>query len=277
MRLNVRVAGTASQPTTIDGVESSTSVSQLADMVCAAAQLPAAAEQGRKLVHGRSVLRSGTMDENGVVDGAWLVMLPSATPRRDAACSAAPSADSGVPTQAAIRAATASEESVAKEEKAVRDVLRLLSGFFVRPPSEEEGDGAEGGGAGDDAGLQQLQEMGFSENRARRALLLNSGATAAMEWLLQQDFDDAGLDEPLTEEELAVIEKQRSAFMPEPQLVHQLVEMGFELGECDAALLSSALHPQLRYRSILFSLLFSALLLSCCGKLGLTDICFACI
>jgi hypothetical protein len=53
-----------------------------------------------------------------------------------------------------------------------------------------------------------------------------------MEWLLQQDFDDSSLDGPLREEELAAIEKQRSAFMPSPQLVHQLVEMGFELGQC---------------------------------------------
>lgn len=74
--------------------------------------------------------------------------------------------------------------------------------------------------------------VGFSENRARRALLLNSGTSAAMEWLLQQDFDDSSLDGPLREEELAAIEKQRSAFMPSPQLVHQLVEMGFELGQC---------------------------------------------
>jgi uncharacterized UBP type Zn finger protein len=176
------------------------------------------------------------MADNGVEDGSWLVLLPSSS-RREAGCTAAPAADAGAPSRAAIRAATASEESVAKEDKDVQDVLRLLSNFFVRP-SDEDGDDAGGGAAGgggdgtDEASLQQLQEMGFSENRARRALLLHSDTNAAMEWILQQDFDDTTLDSPLSDQELAAIEKQRSAFMPSPQLVHQLVEMGFELGKC---------------------------------------------
>jgi|EP01043_Picozoa_sp_COSAG02_P010172 hypothetical protein len=231
MRLHVRVAG--GEPATLDGVERTTNVQQLMDMVCAAAQLPA--EQARKLVHRRAVLRAGTMAENDVEDGSWLVLLPSAS-RREAVCTAAPAADAGAPSRAAIRAATASEESVAKEDKDVQDVLRLLSSFFVRP-SDGDGDEAGGGAAGgggdgtDEASLQQLQEMGFSENRARRALLLHSDTNAAMEWILQQDFDDATLDSPLSDQELAAIEKQRSAFMPSPQLVHQLVEMGFELGK----------------------------------------------
>ena len=239
MRLRVRIAGRA-EPTALEGVDSGTTVGQLRDMVCAAAKLPAVAEEGRKLVHRRSVLMSGTMAANGVEDGAWLVLLPSASagaPSEPQHC-AAP-ADAPAPTLPEIRAATASEESVAKEEKAIRDVLRLLSEFFQKPPSEEgEAEGGDEGVVSDDEGVQQLQEMGFSENRARRALLLNSGASAAMEWLLQ-DLDDATLDNPLTEEEMAAITKQRSAFMPEPQLVHQLVEMGFELGKVLLALRAS--------------------------------------
>ncbi len=232
MRLHVRVA--SGDPTTIDGVERTTDVHQLLDMVCAAAQFPAG--RACKLVHRRTVLCAGTMADNGVEDGSWLVLLPSGS-RREAGCTAAPAADAGAPSRAAIRAATASEESVAKEDKDVQDVLRLLSNFFVRP-SDEDGDDAGGGAAGgggdgtDEASLQQLQEMGFSENRARRALLLHSDTNAAMEWILQQDFDDTTLDSPLSDQELAAIEKQRSAFMPSPQLVHQLVEMGFELGKC---------------------------------------------
>ena len=102
------------------------------------------------------------MAENGVQDGAWLVLLPSAA-RRDAACTVAPAADTGAPSRAAIRAATASEESVAKEDRDMKGVLQLLSEFFIRP-SDEDGDGAAGrGGDGsspEDASLQQLQEMG---------------------------------------------------------------------------------------------------------------------
>ena len=102
------------------------------------------------------------MAENGVQDGAWLVLLPSAA-RRAAACTVAPAADAGAPSRAAIRAATASEESVAKEDRDMKGVLQLLSEFFIRP-SDEDGDRAAArGGAGsspEDASLQQLQEMG---------------------------------------------------------------------------------------------------------------------
>jgi hypothetical protein len=41
----------------------------------------------------------------------------------------------------------------------------------------------------------------------------------------------------MSPEELAEIARQRSAFMPSPQLLHKLVEMGFSLGKVpDSAL-----------------------------------------
>eukprot|EP01045_Picozoa_sp_COSAG04_P037197 COSAG04_NODE_9386_length_868_cov_1.301691_1_plen_117_part_10 len=65
MKLNLRVAG---QPPLGLECGEGTSVAELKALACAAAQDPGPAAE-RKLVHRSSLLRSGTVGENGVEDG----------------------------------------------------------------------------------------------------------------------------------------------------------------------------------------------------------------
>ena len=163
-------------------------------------------------------------------------MLLPAAPRPAAAArppAPAPPATTTAPPPAAIHAATASDASLLAEEQGARDTLALLASFFRRP----DGDGPPADDSTPEPGLQQLQEMGFSEMRSRRALLFARGDTAAaMEWILQQDFDDVGLEAPLSEAELASATAQRATFMPDVQVLQQLVGMGFALGKVLLAL-----------------------------------------
>ncbi|XP_048777713.1 ubiquitin-associated domain-containing protein 1-like isoform X2 [Ostrea edulis] len=111
----------------------------------------------------------------------------------------------------------------------------------------------------DTTALKQLCDMGFPENRARKALLLNDmSVMSSMEWLIQHEAD-TDIDEPLpgtsiTKEEGAVGGKEektsmnttnghqttklnilqslreyrRREFKPNHKMLQNLVEMGFE-------------------------------------------------
>lgn len=76
--------------------------------------------------------------------------------------------------------------------------------------------------------LQQLQDMGFPENRAKKALVLSRmNVQIAMEWLLEH-MDDPHIDDPLTPQQLGILRQvQPSSFAPNPQIVQNLKDMGF--------------------------------------------------
>ncbi|EFJ51028.1 hypothetical protein VOLCADRAFT_116593 [Volvox carteri f. nagariensis] len=83
----------------------------------------------------------------------------------------------------------------------------------------------------------QLGEMGFGEAVVRKALLLHRNEMeAALNWLLQHGEDPAAA-EPLTEEQLRQIYSRGPRGPPsEPELVEQLVAMGFDRNQSTAAL-----------------------------------------
>ena len=85
MKLNLRVAG---QPPLGLECGEGTSVAELKAMACAAAQDPGPVAE-RKLVHRSSLLRSGTVGQNGVEDGG--VPTPHAPPHARAHTHTSPS------------------------------------------------------------------------------------------------------------------------------------------------------------------------------------------
>eukprot|EP01114_Cavostelium_apophysatum_P015083 TRINITY_DN4042_c0_g1_i1.p1 TRINITY_DN4042_c0_g1~~TRINITY_DN4042_c0_g1_i1.p1 ORF type:complete len:349 (+),score=65.38 TRINITY_DN4042_c0_g1_i1:954-2000(+) len=71
--------------------------------------------------------------------------------------------------------------------------------------------------------LQQLIDMGFPEDRSRKALILNNmNPQAAMDWILQHE-EDPDIDEPISTEELQEI----AEFVPDPVAIAKLKDMGF--------------------------------------------------
>jgi len=85
--------------------------------------------------------------------------------------------------------------------------------------------------------LQQLQDMGFPENRAKKALVLSRmNVQIAMEWLLEH-MDDPHVDDPLTPQQLGILRQvQPSSFTPNPQIVQNLKDMGFAEDDINQAL-----------------------------------------
>ncbi|GIL70718.1 hypothetical protein Vretimale_3822 [Volvox reticuliferus] len=83
----------------------------------------------------------------------------------------------------------------------------------------------------------QLGEMGFGEAVVRKALLLHrNDMEAALNWLLQHGDDPAAV-EPLTDEQLRQIYSRGPRGPPsEPELVEQLVAMGFDRNQSTDAL-----------------------------------------
>ncbi|GFR43543.1 hypothetical protein Agub_g4636 [Astrephomene gubernaculifera] len=83
----------------------------------------------------------------------------------------------------------------------------------------------------------QLRDMGFGDAVVRKALLLHrNDMEAALNWLLQHGEDPAAA-EPLTEEQLRQIYSRGPRGPPsEPEMVEQLVAMGFERNQAAGAL-----------------------------------------
>uniref|UniRef100_H2ZLU7 UBA domain-containing protein n=1 Tax=Ciona savignyi TaxID=51511 RepID=H2ZLU7_CIOSA len=89
-----------------------------------------------------------------------------------------------------------------------------------------------------DVHVKNLTDMGFSERRAKKALLLNNMNTnLAMEWLLQHadepsDGEDACDPEPMeTGESSTNIRQRLRAFKPNPIHLASLLDMGFSKEE----------------------------------------------
>jgi len=78
--------------------------------------------------------------------------------------------------------------------------------------------------------------MGFAENRARKALLLNRMNTqGAMDWLLEHN-DDPDIDAPVSEESMNRINAEAAEFQPDAAAAHKLQEMGFTNEDINLAL-----------------------------------------
>ena len=63
--------------------------------------------------------------------------------------------------------------------------------------------------------ITQLKEMGFSEEKAKKALMMTGwkGVEPAMEWILAHPDDDGTLDEEVMYNETSQAEKSRKIFM----------------------------------------------------------------
>eukprot|EP00112_Aurelia_sp_Birch-Aquarium-sp1_P003973 Seg1450.24 transcript_id=Seg1450.24/GoldUCD/mRNA.D3Y31 product="Ubiquitin-associated domain-containing protein 1" protein_id=Seg1450.24/GoldUCD/D3Y31 len=102
--------------------------------------------------------------------------------------------------------------------------------------------------------LKQLTDMGFPENRAKKALIINRmSRVQAMDWLLQHD-SDADIDQPLTQEEmLSYLPERRKLlprkagareFTPNSRAVRNLLDMGFEEKDIIQALKTTGNHQE---------------------------------
>lgn len=79
----------------------------------------------------------------------------------------------------------------------------------------------------DEASLQQLVDMGFSSEAARKALLLNQSNTEqALNWLLEHSADD-DINDPLTPQQLEQLAAAQRQFSPNAHAQQQLLDMGF--------------------------------------------------
>jgi len=88
----------------------------------------------------------------------------------------------------------------------------------------------------DPASLQQLKDMGFPENRAKKALtLMRMNVQLAMEWLLEHG-DDPNIDDPIPEEAVSRIARQETTFTPNAEAMRKLKDMGFSEEDVTQAL-----------------------------------------
>ncbi|PRP85591.1 hypothetical protein PROFUN_06380 [Planoprotostelium fungivorum] len=157
--------------------------------------------------------------------------------------------ESRIPTRAQILSYTSdlSEEDIKKKIKRggpsgvehhrrqLQELMETLIGFPRGPDVEyEEEEPMEAPEAIDpntpieipmnEGLLQQIQEMGFPEGRARKALILNGmSADLAMEWLFSHETD-SDIDEPLTQQQLIAVAQRnrvlasfRDRYIPAPQ------------------------------------------------------------
>jgi Kip1 ubiquitination-promoting complex protein 2 len=119
----------------------------------------------------------------------------------------------------------------------------LLSSFLgtnsTTGPESEEGEGEEEGETElpvvDENALKQLVDMGFAENRSRKALIIcKMNPETAMEWMLQHEQDE-DIDEPLKPDDPRIprdkkkVNKTNSAsFVPNNEAIQNLKAMGFQ-------------------------------------------------
>lgn len=88
--------------------------------------------------------------------------------------------------------------------------------------------------------LQKLLDMGFEEQRSKKALIISKmNPMRAMEWLLEHSNDE-DIDKPLTAEEISTlgventntkrkrVPGKKREFVPNPRCISNLREMGFE-------------------------------------------------
>jgi len=95
-----------------------------------------------------------------------------------------------------------------------------------RPAEQPQGESTSSSEVDSDK-LKQLQDMGFTENRAKKALLLNRMNTSlAMDWLLEHE-GDSDIDDALSAEQLQHLTKS-TTFSPDPIAVAKLKDMGFK-------------------------------------------------
>jgi hypothetical protein len=88
----------------------------------------------------------------------------------------------------------------------------------------------------DETSLLHLTDMGFTANRATKALLLNGMNTQfAMEWLLIHN-EDEDIDAPISEDHIRHILRSIHTFTPHSESARKLKEMGFSENDVKTAL-----------------------------------------
>mmetsp|Transcript_16579 Transcript_16579/g.23016 ORF Transcript_16579/g.23016 Transcript_16579/m.23016 type:complete len:746 (-) Transcript_16579:33-2270(-) len=88
----------------------------------------------------------------------------------------------------------------------------------------------------DPVALLQLKDMGFADEAAKKALLLNKMNTQlAMDWLLEHS-EDADINEPLSPQQLQQLSQREQSFAPDVNVVQRLADMGFAAQDIQQAL-----------------------------------------
>jgi len=91
----------------------------------------------------------------------------------------------------------------------------------------------------DPTALRQLTDMGFVDNRARKALILSRmNGEMAIQWLLE-NADSPHIDDPIPPQTLRLLSREHASFAADPDLVKKLIDMGFEESEIVTALRAS--------------------------------------
>lgn len=205
----------------------------------------------QKIWYNNSLLQDGIALQDAVIhDGDVLVLLAKRAPTP-------PSADKDttpIPTKSIILEHTSYGKKIPQERGSripvrpssaisnLRTQLNDLMGTFVgftsgtsaeEEPQEEIEQTSQLVAPSTEVNpeaLTALKDMGFQEQRARKALLLTKMNTQlAMEWLLEHG-DDADIDEPLTDDQLRQLSGPRAPsvpFVPDATAIAKLKDMGF--------------------------------------------------
>jgi len=207
----------------------------------------------QKLVLGTKLLEDQvSIEETGLHEGDIVVLMTTRTAKAFPALK-----DSPIPTKAIIleftsygkkikptARPTAPSNPISNLRNQLQDLMGSLMGL-TSPSSTEEQEVEEEEVQEEEApviievnadALRQLQEMGFTEGRSKKALLLNRmNAPLAMEWLLEHE-SDPDIDEPLSQDQLASVQGRTrgsatpspATFTPDPAAVAKLKDMGFK-------------------------------------------------
>ncbi|XP_078492693.1 ubiquitin-associated domain-containing protein 1-like [Ciona intestinalis] len=131
-----------------------------------------------------------------------------------------------------IGAATSSEQV----EQTLRKVLLALLELSYKFMHFNEDQKSKREVEFESSDVKHLTDMGFSEVRAKRALLLNNMNTnLAMEWLLQH-ADDSSDDEQMETSGPPSVRQRFRTFKPNPTHLASLMDMGFNKDESIQAL-----------------------------------------
>eukprot|EP01098_Paradermamoeba_levis_P012039 TRINITY_DN51_c0_g1_i2.p1 TRINITY_DN51_c0_g1~~TRINITY_DN51_c0_g1_i2.p1 ORF type:complete len:228 (+),score=55.22 TRINITY_DN51_c0_g1_i2:82-765(+) len=177
-------------------VEKSDSIDQVKQLI--SKQFPS--PQSQKLLFNGKLLINGTVEENGLHEGDSVLLVLGRNPLPQP-----PLDDTPAPTKRSILAATSSKPlppenaPAGKSVSGLRDLMNTLwsgisgaSGVSPAPTGNQPTQPEVNPEA-----LQKLVDMGFPEERCKKALLLNRmNPNLAMEWLLEH-HEDPDVDTPL--------------------------------------------------------------------------------
>jgi len=191
-------------------------------------------KETQNLVHKGKIVKENSITTNGIQDGDFLVVfavrpspvavsekkVESQSPRKVA------NEDESSEDSDAEMVEESGEPSFSQLLPQLQDLMDTLSN--LRNPPQLP--------AIDEVSLRSLQDMGFSDQRATKALLLNRmNSQAAMEWLLEHN-SDPDIDSPLMEEQLRQLAGNDAEFELDEDAAQRLQEMGFSESDVKSAL-----------------------------------------